>query len=254
MDPRAPPPLGLAPHLSSSHLRPPEPPHRLLLRPTSFLEQQPSIKGEYIEDLEGIKFEPVEPPQSPEHVSRQQFLKQFPLISVRPPSPSPLPLPTLIPISQQPLRFPPGLFPGHQVHYIIDPIPLNYKCFLPDADSVERARPWTSPTPLPSSVPASLPSRPAGLARGQEKKPANDRTFKETQTRSSVQYSPEISVNQFANRPTETTSTRACHSSKPADQQVPKGPGQSPEISSCQISIEVAHLKVTCSKISRGCS
>ena len=117
MDPRAPPPLGMAPHLSSSHLRPPEPPHRLLLRPTSFLEQQPSIKGEYIEDLEGIKFEPAEPPRSPEHVSRQQFLKQFPLISVRPPSPSPLPLPTLIPVSQQPLRFPPGLFPGHQVQY-----------------------------------------------------------------------------------------------------------------------------------------
>ena len=50
------------------------------------------IKGEYIEDLEGIKFEPAEPPRSPEHVSRQQFLKQFPLISVRPPSPVPAPL------------------------------------------------------------------------------------------------------------------------------------------------------------------
>ena len=114
MDPRAPPPLGM---VAPPHLRPPDPPHRLLLRPTSFLEQQPSIKGEYIEDLEGIKFEPAEPPRSPEHVSRQQFLKQFPLISVRPPSPvaAPLPLPTLIPVSQHQLRFPPGLFPGHQV-------------------------------------------------------------------------------------------------------------------------------------------
>ena len=90
MDPRAPPPLGM---VAPPHLRPPDPPHRLLLRPTSFLEQQPSIKGEYIEDLEGIKFEPAEPPRSPEHVSRQQFLKQFPLISVRPPSPVQLRIP-----------------------------------------------------------------------------------------------------------------------------------------------------------------
>ena len=107
-------------------------------------------------------------------------------------------------------------------------------------------------------------SFPAGLARRKEKKPAKYRTFKETQARSyNVQYSPEISVNlQLAKyRPTETTSssTRACPSSCPTFEQVPKGPPrppprQGPEISSCQVSLEISdHVQVSRHKISGRC-
>ena len=134
-------------------LRPPDIRPRLMLRPSSFLEQQPNIKGEYIEDCDGMKLEINDHERGrrdleigdymerqaqlrasdhergrkeqeiSDHLGRQKqlqarelFFNHFPLISVQPPSP--IGLPSLMPASQ-PLRLPGRLYPPHHVRILL---------------------------------------------------------------------------------------------------------------------------------------